>query len=192
MSKRFIVVGSGEAFEKGGRMKFAYADPPYIGCAGLYPEKREVDHMALISRLVEDFPDGWALSCHTPSLRFLLPLCPEDCRVGAWVKPFASFKPNVNPGYCWEPVIWRGGRKRERKDATIRDFLSESIALRKGLVGAKPEAFCRWVLALLGTQEGDEVTDLFPGTGVMGRVAEEFTQPIWMATPRREEPKGEA
>lgn len=26
-------------------MRIGYADPPYIGCAHLYPEKREVDHV---------------------------------------------------------------------------------------------------------------------------------------------------
>ena len=39
------------------------------------------------------------------------------------------------------------------------------MAMGKGLVGAKPEAFCRWVLDLLGYVEGDEVVDVFPGTG---------------------------
>jgi hypothetical protein len=71
----------------------AYADPPYIGQAAKYyagqPDYAgEVDHRALIQRLVADFPDGWALSCTSNSLRFLLPLCPQDVRVGAWVKPF--------------------------------------------------------------------------------------------------------
>lgn len=152
-------------------MKFAYADPPYLRCAHLYPEKAEVDPVWLIKRLVREFPDGWALSCHTPSLRILLPLCPDDCRVSAWVKPFAVFKPNVNPAYAWEPVIWRGGRKRSRKEPTVRDWVSVNITLRKGLVGAKPLAFCLWVLDLFGWKTGDELADLYPGTGIMGRAA---------------------
>jgi len=41
-------------------MKIAYADPPYIGCAHLYPENREVDHAELIERLQSDY-DGWIL-----------------------------------------------------------------------------------------------------------------------------------
>jgi hypothetical protein len=38
-------------------MRFAY-DPPYPGKAGYYPEQAEVDHQALIERLVADLPDG--------------------------------------------------------------------------------------------------------------------------------------
>jgi hypothetical protein len=52
----------------------------------------------------------------------------------------------------------------------MRDFLSEPITLRKGLIGAKPERFCRWIADLLGYIEGDELVDIFPGTGIMGRV----------------------
>lgn len=45
-----------------------------------------------------------------------------------------------------------------------------SHTLQKGLTGAKSEVFCRFVLDLLNYQEGDEVIDLFPGTGIMGEV----------------------
>ncbi len=107
---------------------------------------------------------------------------PEDARVAAWVKPFCAFKRNVRPAYGWEPVIfWRGrnpGRGfphppplRNGKQTTPKDFIAESITLRRGLTGAKPEAFCYWVLQLLNVQPGDEVIDLYPGTGAMGRVA---------------------
>jgi hypothetical protein len=163
-------------------MKFAYADPPYLGQGaklyGDHPEAGVWDsldgHAALIERLVADFPDGWALSLSSPSLRHILPLCPDDVRVMAWVKPFAVFKPNVNPAYAWEPVIVRGGRKRDRAALTVRDWVSTPITLRKGLTGAKPAEFCRWVLDVLGYEEGDELTDLFPGTGIMGRVRNEL------------------
>lgn len=149
-------------------MKFAYADPPYVGCGHRYPEKREVDHAALIDRLYRDYPDGWALSCSSPSLQFLLPLCLPPPRIAAWVKPFAVFKPNVNPAYSWEPVLFYGGRRGDRNRATVRDWHAEPITLKKGIVGAKPPAFCHWVLDLLGVEPGDEVDDLFPGTGNVG------------------------
>lgn len=152
-------------------MRFAYADPPYVGCGHRYDEKREVDHPELIARLVSEYPDGWALSCHTPSLRTLLPLCPDDTRTMAWVKPFAVFKANVGVAYAWEPVLVRGGRKRTREQPTVRDWVSESITLRRGLVGAKPDAFCRWLLDVLNFQDGDTLDDLFPGTGTMTAAA---------------------
>jgi hypothetical protein len=152
-------------------VKFAYADPPYVGCANLYPEKQEVDHGALFAQLRDGYPDGWALSASSPSLPYLLglPDCPAEVRIAAWVKPFASFKPNVNPAYAWEPVIFYGGRKRTREAPTVRDWVSCPITLRKGLTGAKPERFCYWLFDLLGMEPGDQLDDLFPGTGIVSR-----------------------
>lgn len=154
-------------------MIFAYADPPYPGNANRYPEKQEVDHSLLIKRLVNDYPDGWALSTSSTSLQAVLPMCPSGVRILAWVKPFAIFKPNVGVAYAWEPVIFHGGRRRTREQPTVRDWVSVNITLRKGLVGAKPEEFCRWLMAVFNAQPGDEIRDLFPGTGVMTRVWDE-------------------
>lgn len=164
-------------------MKFAYADPPYLGCGKLYakhhPEALVWDdpetHRALISRLVDEYPDGWAMSLSTPSLQTILPMCPTDVRVAAWVKPFAVFKPNVNPAYAWEPVIFRGGRKGDRTRATVRDWIAESITLRRGLTGAKPRGFCLWLFALLGAEPGDTLDDMFPGTNAVGSAWAEYT-----------------
>ena len=161
-------------------MRLAYADPPYLGCCDRYTHHHQVPygcwddpdtHQALVDRLCDEFEDGWAMSASAPSLRTIWPMCPEDSRVAVWTKTFAVFKPNVNPGYCWEPVIWWRGRKGGRDVATVRDWFTGPITLRKGLIGAKPEFFCRAVLNLLGYVEGDELVDLFPGTGVLGRVA---------------------
>lgn len=161
-------------------MLFAYADPPYIGVAHRYPEKTEVDHPALIQRLVDEYPDGWALSCHTPSLQYLLGLCPTDVRVMAWVKPWCAWK-GVGVAYAWEPVIVRGGRKRT-KDLfgdhwRVRDYVKAAVTTKmyfpdgSRAIGAKPEAFCRWLLDVLGYQDGDEIHDLFPGTGILAILA---------------------
>lgn len=164
-------------------MKVAYADPPYIGCAHRYPEKQEVDHEQLISQL-EDY-DAWALSCSTPSLRILLPLCTPRARVGAWVKPFCAFKKGVNPAYAWEAVIFvptaRSGRGQVK---TIRDWVSANITLQKGLVGAKPPEFCGWLFELLGMNSDDEFYDLFPGTGIVTSSWE-----IWRENQKRFEAK---
>ena len=155
-------------------LKFAYADPPYLGCGKLYPEhpdSRDWDdpqtHFRLIDRLFAEYPDGWVLSCHEPSLHVLRNYAGRDCRTGIWVKPFAVFKPNVNPAYAWEPVIWRGGRKYTRDEATVRDWVAADVTLRRGLTGAKPRAFCRWVFAMLNAQPGDTLDDLFPGSGAV-------------------------
>ena len=155
-------------------MRLAYADPPYLGCGKRYaehhPNALDWDdperHRELI-RTLSEF-DSWAMSCSSTSLYTLLPMCPADARIAAWTKPFAVFKPHVNPAYTWEPVIFFGGRKGDRSRATVKDHLSHSITLKKGLVGAKPPAFALWIFDLLGAEYGDEFHDLFPGTGVFG------------------------
>jgi hypothetical protein len=164
-------------------MKFAYADPPYIGQAEKHyshdPNCAEVDHQELIARMEREY-DAWALSMSEPTRYDIETMCHElgavPYRVGIWVKPFASFKPNVNPAYAFEPVIFRGGRKRGRDLPTVRDWIAESITLEKGLSGAKPPKFCYWLFDMLGAQPGDEFTDLFPGTGIVTRAWENFTQ----------------
>lgn len=155
-------------------MRIAYADPPYIGQAKKHyshdPNCAEVDHQELITQLMNY--DGWALSLSTPSLEGILHICREvvgenQVRIGSWVKPFASFKPNVNPAFAWEPVIFYGGRKRGRDLPTLRDWLAENITMQKGLAGAKPLKFCFWLFEFLGMEPQDEIIDLFPGTGVV-------------------------
>jgi hypothetical protein len=160
--------------------RYAYADPPYLGRCSYYshhhPDGRcwnDIEtHHALIARLVDEYPDGWALSASSSSLQVILSTCPSDVRIAAWVKPFASFKPNVRVAYAWEPVIVRGGRPNRSGAPWTRDFLAERISLRTGFTGTKPPRFCRWVLDLLGYMPGDQVDDLFPGTGAMGRAVE--------------------
>lgn len=159
-------------------MRAAYADPPYIGQAKRRylhdPLCAEVDHGELIQRMTNEY-DAWALSLSTPSLKHILPLCPYEARIGSWCKSFAVFKPNVNPAYCWEPVIYFGERRgRSRDEPTVRDFLLCPITLRRGLCGAKPAEFCFWIFELLGLQPTDSLDDLFPGTGIVGRCWDQF------------------
>ena len=157
-------------------LRFAYADPPYLGQSHRYddhPDARRWDeavaHTDLMRDLDERF-DGWALSASVPSLGVLLPEAPEGTRVAAWVKPFCAYKRNVRVAYSWEPVLWRRRTPRRANEPVGRDHLAESITLRRGLTGAKPERFAAWLMTLLGWMPGDELVDLFPGTGVVGRV----------------------
>lgn len=167
-------------------MRFAYADPPYIGQAKRHyshdPLCAEVDHANLIKKLVREYPDGWALSCSSPSLPEILSYCGGiPIRIGAWVKPFHAYKKGVRPAYAWEPVIYHGGRNKNHpppekggKATTPKDFHSANITLKKGLVGAKPESFCLWIFDLLNAWPGDTLDDLFPGTGAVGRAWEKW------------------
>ena len=152
-------------------MRIAYADPPYPGCAHLYKEHPdyggEVDHRKLIIQLSNDY-DGWLLHTTSNALRDLLPLCPYNVRVMAWVKPFAAFKRNVSVAYAWEPVIVKAARKPIVSGrAVMRDWIAASSTLKKGLVGAKPVDVALWAFEVLGAQADDELHDLFPGTGAI-------------------------
>lgn len=149
-------------------MRFAYADPPYLGCAAkLYGDPTYDDpgaHVDLMFHLDGQY-DAWALSLHEPSLRVLLPAAPPGVRVAVWVKPFASFKPGVDPAYTWEPVIYRTARKASKDVDTVRDHHVANITLKRGLAGAKPASFCYWIFGLLGADPTDDFADIFPGTG---------------------------
>ena len=156
-------------------MKIAYADPPYPGCAYLYKDHAdyagEVDHVALVAKLERDF-DGWVLhTAATPkAIAVLAPLveATEGARWCCWVKGFAAFKRNVPVAYAWEPTIIKPARKPVvSKRLTMRDWIQESITLRRGLTGAKPEAVCHWAFELAGARPEDDLADLFPGTGAV-------------------------
>ena len=152
-------------------MRFAYADPPYPGTARKYYGREEtyageVDHAALVSSLQASYADGWALSTSAKALRDVLPLCPEGARVAAWSKPHAPSPNTYGPHNCWEPVIVVGGRRRR---PGVSDVLIALPARGGGtLPGRKPVKFCAWLFALLGMQPGDELVDLFPGSGIVG------------------------
>ena len=161
-------------------MRFAYADPPYYLqgkrlYGKLHPEAAIWDskqaHLDLVSNLVNDYPDGWALSCNPANLQWLLPACPETARVCAWAKTFHQIRPLASVQYAWEPVIICGGRQIKNRKPMVRDWLACSMAMRTGLVGSKPAAFNVWVLDLLGFDpELDTVADIFPGTGGLGEI----------------------
>lgn len=175
-------------------MKIGYADPPYIGCAHLYKDHPdyggEVDHEVLLKRLQMEY-DGWVLhAAATPeSMAILAPLVREipGARWCTWVKGFAAFKKNVPVAYAWEPVIIKPARKPVvSKRLVMRDWIQESITLKRGLTGAKPEAVCHWAFELVAAHPSDELDDIFPGTGAVARAWEtwkgKFTLPEFSKT----------
>jgi hypothetical protein len=144
-------------------MRFAYADPPYLGCCRLYDHRHEdpygcwddpCAHARLLEHLTDEVNcyDGWALSCSSTSLQKMLCMASSlgiNPRVASWVKPFAAYKANVRIAYTWEPVLFVPGRDRSKDGAPVgRDHLAEPITLKKGLTGAKPERFCLDLLGL--------------------------------------------
>lgn len=165
----------GASAVSGDRLRLAYADPPYPGRAHLYADHPdfagEVDHVALLERLRGY--DGWALSTNAESLHWLLPLCPAEHRVLAWVKHAVTVS--------WEPVIVVSARQPRG----VRDWIQvepDSYQWRAKpdsyVIGQKPKAFCRWVFEWLGARVDDTLDDIFPGSGQVAEVWEE-----WRAQP---------
>ena len=157
-------------------MKIAYADPPYYGCSvRLYGDQHEdaavydtqQGHLALVSRLADEYPDGWALSCNPADLRWLYPATPEGTRIATWCKTWHRIRPLVSVQWAWEPLLWYGGRNIKGRNPIIRDWLTCPVTLQRSTKGAKPEAFCHWMFALLGLVPGDDLHDLFPGSGAV-------------------------
>lgn len=173
------------------RLLAAVADPPYMGQSAKHyadhPDYAgEVDHKALIEQLRPY--DAWALCLSSPSLFRVLCLIEGagyslwngDVRVMSWVKPFAAFKRNVRVAYAWEPVIVKVAPRLEGAIAT-RDFIAESITMKKGLTGVKPEKWCHWLFGVMGLRPGDELHDLFPGSGAITRAWESWCPPMLVA-----------
>ena len=168
-------------------VKIAYADPPYLGMGKkmygkLHPQASIWDdpqtHIDLMAKLNEEY-DAWALSLTSTSLCVLLPGAPTGSRVAAWVKPFAIWRPNHRVQYTWEPIIFRTERSDGGKGIpSVKDHFSCNIAMKKGLQGAKPDAFNDYIIDLLGYEEGDIFVDLYPGTGGMQKALDRLV-PGW-------------
>lgn len=176
-------------------MKLGYYDPPYPGQAQRHYahdpsgiEAKEVDHYELLKDLRDNL-DGWALSTSVPgAINVVNPIInelfdPYTVREGAWVKPFASWKPTHRVQYTWEPVFFIPARPKGSKtvpsvrdfiitepDDEIEDVVKANITMRKGTHGAKPDKFCDWILEILGyNPTEDTFEDRYPGTGSMGK-----------------------
>lgn len=184
-------------------MRIGYADPPYPGMAERHYGDHEdfageVDHHELLGRLASDF-DGWLLHTSSTALPSVLAMAsdlgldsPADYRVMAWVKPFAVFKQNVSVAYAWEPVLVAPCRKPVVAGRVVmRDWISESITLQRGLVGVKPSAVCRWAFEVLGAEADDELVDLYPGSGAVARAWESWRTELRLELPRATERRGE-
>lgn len=94
----------------------------------------------------------------------------------SWVKP------NGQPGAhrlrsTWEPVILyppKGRRGNRNGVGSIPDTLICN-APRIGFKGAKPPEWTRWCLSAMTWSPGDEVVDLFPGSGSVETVIKEMS-----------------
>lgn len=150
----------------------------YPGKASLYPEKTEVDHASLLEHLTKNYPDGWALSTSSESLRDVLSLCPGRVRICAWFKGPRHTK-SRRALVSWEPLIVAGGRPL-RIDV-VQDLSDGLVAVGRfrrfpgAMVGMKPPAFAEWMFRQLGASPVDRLDDLFPGSGAIRRAWARYT-----------------
>ena len=159
---------------------FAFADPPYIGQSHQYRDHPdydgEVDHPALIARLSEF--DGWALCLSARSLPVIAKMVPDDVLVLSWVKPIAP-PMGDHYQYSWEPVIVSPVRRPETYVKTHLVLSPPQFTFRPKppghVIGEKPEGFCHWVFDAAGLRIGDEMHDLFPGSGAVGHAWGTYT-----------------
>lgn len=177
-------------------MKLCIADPPYppfVGSGGLknrssrwygdgqrsqkdrpsdnHPSAAEWDdparHRLLLEELCDGF-DGWVIATAPDGIAAYGPL-PVECKIMAWVKP------NASPGAHriaakWEPVIVYPpvGRRSNRGGVGMMSDVLVENAPREGFIGAKPQAWTRWVLdAMSYDHEADQVVDMFHGSGMV-------------------------
>lgn len=170
---RFRVAPAGSVASK--PMRFAYADPPYPGESKRYYRGAEVDHSALVQRLVRDFPDGWAMSSSSSALPYVYGLIPAGVctRIGIWSRGSRSGE-SYYARDAFEPLIVCGGRPvklgpRDKFDNVLTCFPRTFRSMPGRVVGAKPPEFSQWMFRMLGAQRGDHLADLFPGSGAVMR-----------------------
>jgi len=181
-------------------VRLAIADPPYLGRADRYygdgggisrgrgvadrhPEAAEWDnperHRQLVRDLHADF-DAWAIAMSPHSLGVYLHGLElgsrTPYRVGAWIKPNFGVPSGSRIHTAWEPVLFYLPKERRTRHSgpTVPDFVAAN-APNLGFMGAKPRAWTRWVLDVLGATDDDTVVDVFPGSG---SVAAELAQGV--------------
>lgn len=178
-------------------MKLAIADPPYLGRAHrnygpgseliafgqgdktthskrprqttTHPDADVWDkperHRALVEQLIRDY-DGWAIAMNASSLRDYLRWVPDDTRICSWHKP-RSVPTGSRITPSWEPVLVFVPRARRARQTGHMVTDTHVAPDPHDFVGAKPSSWTRWVLDVLGFLDGDEVTDLFGGSGAV-------------------------
>jgi len=139
-----------------------------------HPDAAEWDdprrHEELAHQLMDNY-DGFVIAMAHDNLRDYLSFFPRNVpvRVAIWTKtqPMPSGARIMN---VYEPVLVRipdGRRDSEGGGQCVADSV-RIPRLNNGFAGAKPPAWTRWCLDMLGFDPVlDEVDDLFPGSGAV-------------------------
>jgi hypothetical protein len=175
-------------------VKLAIADPPYLGRAQRYygvgghgagygrlradehPEAADWDkeetHLNLVRYLQANY-EAWAIAMTIHSIHVYSSAVEigssTGYRFGAWVKPDGSVPSGSRIQTSWEPVLFFIPKQRRIRSSGMN--VNDHLSVRAGglnFMGAKPQAWTRWVLDMLGyNPETDTVDDLFPGSGAI-------------------------
>lgn len=124
-------------------------------------------HSDMVRTLEREY-DGWAVAMNPGNLAQYLAWVTKPVRICVWVKPNAMPN-NSRPIRSWEPVLLHvpDGRRKANGRPPFRDYLIANAG-GGGFAGAKPSAWTRWVLDMLGYDpETDTVDDLFHGSGAV-------------------------
>jgi len=183
-------------------MKLAIADPPYLGRAALWyggkgrnrqgyagracgrgdlaaeyhPDAARWDdpmeHIALMSHMEREY-DGWALAASAKTLAPIIGAADlHGARLAIW-QVTNAIPDGARVRSTWEAVFVRvpDGRRAATAGMTVPDVLTAPHPT-SGHVGAKPAAWTRWVLDMLGYRpDEDELVDLFPGSGAVAQAS---------------------
>jgi hypothetical protein len=141
-------------------------------------------HRQLVARLCKEY-DGWAIAMNSSNLPDYLTWTPKPYRVAVWHEVDAM-PTGARPVRTWEPVLLRippGRRSSAGNALPVRDVLTAPHP-KIGFAGAKPAAWTRWVLDMLGyNPDTDTVDDLFHGSGAVAAEINQTTLKLeWSAT----------
>jgi hypothetical protein len=118
--------------------------------------------------------DGWALSTSAPAERAITSLARE---LGATFE-LAYWHRGARPGApTYEPVLFHRPQPSPNTTTPAHTTPTElygrtprrRTTLPTAVIGAKPTDFCLWLFHLLDAGPLDDLTDLFPGSGIVGR-----------------------
>lgn len=131
-----------------------------------------VEHIALMSHMEREY-DGWALAASSKTLAPIIGVADlHGARLAVW-QVTNAIPDGARVRSTWEAVFVRvpDGRRAATAGMTVPDVLTAPHPM-SGHVGAKPAAWTRWVLDMLGYRpDEDELDDLFPGSGAVAHAA---------------------